>query len=64
MWSAAYRNWYGTVISTRKDTHMVGNIRVVFDFLFMPFKGKPTTNPRLETLLRVLGRVKDRLNEF
>jgi hypothetical protein len=33
----------------------------VFDSLYMPFKDKPTTNPRLETLYKVLGRVNDRL---
>ena len=37
------------------------NLRVVFDSLFMSFKDKPTTNPRLETLYKVLGRVNDRL---
>jgi hypothetical protein len=56
-----YRNVYGVVILTEKDTHIVGNLQVVFDSLFMPFKDKPTTNPRLETLYRVLGRVNDRL---
>jgi hypothetical protein len=35
--------------------------QVVFDSLFMSFKDMPTTNPRLETLYRVLGRVNDRL---
>jgi hypothetical protein len=34
---------------------------VVFDSLFMPFEDKPTTNPRLETWYKVLGRVNDRL---
>jgi hypothetical protein len=58
---ATYRNVYGAVILTGKDTHIVGNLQVVFDSLFMPFKDKPTTNPRLETLYRVLGRVNDRL---
>jgi hypothetical protein len=29
---------YGVVILTRKDTHIVGNLQVVFDSLFMPFK--------------------------
>ncbi len=58
---ATYRNVYGVVILTGKDTHIVGNLQVVFDSLFMPFKDKPTTNPRLETLYRVLGRVNDRL---
>jgi hypothetical protein len=56
-----YRNVYGVVILMGKDTHIVGNLQVVFDSLFMPFKDKPTTNPRLETLYRVLGRVNDRL---
>ena len=58
---ATYRNVYGAVILTGKDTHIVGNLQVVFDSLFMPFKDKPTTNPRLETLYKVLGRVNDRL---
>ncbi len=42
-------------------THIVGNLQVVFDSLFMSFKDKPITNPRLETLYRVLGRLNDRL---
>ena len=58
---ATYKNVYGAVILTGKDTHIVGNLQVVFDSLFMPFKDKPTTNPRLETLYKVLGRVNDRL---
>ncbi len=58
---ATYRNVYGEVILTGKDTHIVGNLLVVFDSLFMSFKDKPTTNPRLETLRSVLGRVNDRL---
>ncbi len=34
---------------------------MVFDSLFMSFKDKPTTNPRLKTLCKVLGRVNERL---
>jgi hypothetical protein len=52
---ATYRNVHGAVILTGKDTHIVGNLQVVFDCLFMQFKDKPTTNPRLETLNKVLG---------
>jgi hypothetical protein len=55
------RNVYVVVILTGKDTNIVGNLQVVFDSLFIPFKDKPTTNPRLETLYRVLGRVNNRL---
>ncbi len=35
---ATYRNVYGAVILTGKDTHIVGNLQVVFDSLFMPLK--------------------------
>ena len=52
---ATYRNVYGVVILTGKDTHIVDNLQVVFDSLFMSFQDKPTTNPRLETLYKVLG---------
>jgi hypothetical protein len=58
---ATNRNVYGEVILTGKDNHIVGNLQVVFDSLFMSFKDKPTTNPRLETLYRVLGRANDRM---
>ena len=58
---ATYRNVYGEVILTGKDTHIVDNLQVVFDSLFMSLKDTPTTNPRLETLYKVLGRVNDRL---
>jgi hypothetical protein len=58
---STYRNVYGVVILTGKDTQIVGSLHVVFDSLFMSFKDKPTTNPRLETLYRVLGRVNDTL---
>ena len=34
---------------------------MVFDPLFMPFKDKPSTNPRYEALYNVLGRVNDKL---
>ncbi len=49
------------VCRLEETAHIVGNLQVVFDSLFIPFKDKPTTNPRLETLCRVLGRVNDRL---
>ncbi len=52
---STYRNVYGVVILRGKDTHIVGTLQVVFDSLFVSFKDNPTTNPRLETLYRVLG---------
>jgi hypothetical protein len=53
-----YENVYGVLILTGKDTYIVDNLQVVFDSLVMSFKGNPTTNPRLEIVFRVLGRVK------
>ena len=52
---ATYRNVYGVVILRGKDTNIVGTLQVVFDSLFVSFKDKVTTNPRLEDLYKVLG---------
>ncbi len=40
------KNCYGGVILTGKNTHVVGNLQMVYDPLYMPFKGKPAANPR------------------
>jgi hypothetical protein len=40
---------------TGKYTHIVGNLQVVFDSLFNPFKDKSATYPTLEILYKVLG---------
>ena len=34
---------------------------MAYDPLFMPFKDKPSTNPRYEALYNILGRVNDKL---
>ena len=34
---------------------------MVYDPLFIPFKDKPSTNPRYESLYNILGRVNDKL---
>ena len=54
-------NFFGGVILTGKNTHVVDNMQMSYDPLFMPFKDKPSTNPRYEALYNVLGRVNDKL---
>ncbi len=44
-----------------KNTHIVGNLQMAYEPLFMPFKDKPSTNPRYEALYNILGRVNDKL---
>ncbi len=43
-------------------THIVGNLQVGFDPFFLTgwFRNNSTTNPRLDTLYRVLSRVNDK----
>jgi hypothetical protein len=48
------------VILTGKDAHVVDNLQMVFDSLFISFEDKSPTNPRLETLYKVIGQVQDR----
>jgi len=55
------KNCYGGVILTGKNTHVVGNLQMVYDPLYMPFKDKPAANPRWESLYNVLGRVNKKL---
>ncbi len=43
---ATLKNCFGGVILTGKNTHVVGNLQMTYDPLFMPFKDKPSTNPR------------------
>ena len=58
---ATLKNCFGGVILTGKNTHIVGNLQMAYDPLFMPFKDKPSTNPRYEALYNILGRVNDKL---
>ena len=58
---ATFKNCFGGVILTGKNTHVVGNLQMAYDPLFMPFKDKPSTNPRYEALYNILGRVNDKL---
>jgi hypothetical protein len=48
-------NCFGGVILTDKNTNIVGNLRMANDHLFMPFKDKPSTNPRYEALYKSWG---------
>ena len=45
---ATLKNCFGGVILTGKNTRVVDNLQMVYDPLFMPFKDKPSTNPRYE----------------
>ena len=58
---ATLKNCYGGVILTGKNTHVVGNLQMTYESLFMPFKDKPAANPRYEALYNVLGRVNKKL---
>jgi hypothetical protein len=58
---ATLKNCFGGVILTGKNTHVVGNLQMVYDPLYMPFKDKPAANPRYEALYNVLGRVNIKL---
>ena len=58
---ATLKNCFGGVILTGKNTHIVGNLQMAYDPLFMPLKDKPSTNPRYEALYNILGRVNDKL---
>ncbi len=58
---ATLKNCYGGVILTGKNTHVVGNLQMVYDPMYMSFKDNPATNPRWETFYNVLGRVNKKL---
>jgi hypothetical protein len=58
---ATLKNCYGGVILTGKNSHVVGNLQMVYDPLYIPLKDKPAANPGYETLYNVLGRVKIKL---
>ena len=58
---ATLKNCYGGVILTGKNTHVVGNLQMVYDPMYMPFKDNPAANPRWEALYNVLGRVNKKL---
>ncbi len=58
---ATLTNCLGGVILTGKNTHVVRNLQMVYDPLYMPFKDKPVANPRHEALYNVLGRVNIKL---
>jgi hypothetical protein len=58
---ATLKNCFGGVFLTGKNTHIVGNLQMAYDPLFMPYKDKPSTNPRYEALYNILGRVNDKL---
>ncbi len=58
---ATLKNCFVGVILTGKNTHVVGNLQMTYDPLFMSFKDNPSTNPRYEALYNILGRVNDKL---
>jgi hypothetical protein len=58
---ATLKNCYGGEILTGKNTHVVGNLQMVYDSLYIPFKGKSASNPRWETHYNVLERVNKKL---
>jgi hypothetical protein len=58
---ATLKKCFGGVILTGKNTHIVGNLQMAYDPLFMPYKDKPSTNPRYDALYNILGRVNDKL---
>ncbi len=61
---ATLKNCYGGVILTGKNTHVVGNLQMVYDPMYIPFKDNPVANPRWEALYNVLGRVNKKASHW